>query len=829
MSISSSLAHRRGTGTVLSSLFNWVIYAAFFLVPLFFLPFTSSVLEQNKQVLLVLLTVIALVVWFGSMVMKKECAFKSGWWQAIPGAFLLVVLVSSILSVSHYQSWIGQSGQQFTSFLTIAVFVALFYFLLNNATDTKVQQNILFSVLLSSVLVGLIATLSMFHLYSLPFAFAQSVGFNTVGIFTSYVLYMIPVMFIGLAMWLVGRKEDGVPVMADGGQGQVTRVLIVLLVLMTVVALLAVDYWIPWLITILGVLLLAAFGFLQTNEFPNPKRFAVPLLILLVSVLFFFLPSPLKVKIPVSVSPSFGASWQVAKSTLGSNTREFIVGSGPGTFVYDFLAAKPIGVNATQFWSVGFDQAKSFFLTELATLGILGALIWVVLFGWILVKTVGKLLREREYAAWKMMYVLFVGWVLLLVSQFLAYSNFTLSFLFWGLTGLLASHVFVSVWKTDFSKSPKIGLIVSFVFVIVGVGILGSVFITGRYYMAELAFAKAIQLDRAKASSQDVVKQLATAVRYNNVNDVYYRNLSAGLLRQGQEVLGLAKDGKLTDEQNKKLSQLVTAAVNSAQKATQIEPNRVANWVMLGSVYRNLMPYVQNAEDQAANAYTNAIKLEPTNPSHRTELGRVYLTIAERAKNLKTAKSADLAKSATEQEQKNLTSAEQMFMAAIQLKRDYLPAHYYLAAVYERQGKLDDAMARLEAISKTAPNDVGVGFQLAQMYIRLQKYDLAQKELERIIVVSPKYSNALWYLASVFELENNPAKAVENVRKVVGLNPDNKVAKQRLEKLEAGERTISVPEPIQSGQGSVSDKDESDQSAAESDTTASDSEAKKNQ
>ncbi len=817
--MSETHAHQWGINQLFSTVIRWVNYLAFFLVPLFFLPFTSEVLEQNKQVLLVVLTVLGLVSWLGQMVLSKQGTVRSGGLNVVPGAFLLITLVSSIFSVSHYQSWIGQNGQEYISFLTVAVFVVLFYLLSNAVSGANIQKNILFAVLLSSVLVGIVATLGMFDLAHLPFAFATSTGFTTVGVFSDYVAYMVTVTFMGLAMWLVSQAEHQTRVIADGTMGLVTRVLVGLVTLMTLVALLAVDFWVFWLLAILGVVLLAAFGFLQSDEFPNPKRFAVPLVILLFSILFLFLPTPLHVKVPATVSPSFGASWHIVTSTLGSNMREFFFGSGPGTYVYDFLAFKPVGVNASQFWSTGFNQAKSFFLTEFVSVGLLGALAWLVLFGWLLVKTVGFLIKERSQDSWKMTYVLFVAWVLLLATHFLSSSNFTLQFMLWGLTGLLASHVITHGFETDFSRSPKLGLAASFVFVLVGVGVLGSLFVSGQYYLGDLAFTRAVSLNRQNADMQQVVNKLAEAIKYNGGNDAYYRNLSAALLAQAQAKINEAKGEQLSADQTKVVSNLVTAAVNAASRATVIEPNRVSNWVVLGSVYRNLMTFVQNSEDKAAQAFTNAIKLEPSNPEHRTDLGRVYLAVADRARTMKSQKNADVVKNATEQEQKSLTNAEQIFLSAIQLKGDYLPAHYYLAGVYERQGKTQDAMARLEALTKAAPSDIGLGFELSQMYIRTQNYPAAQAQLERIIGINPKYSNALWYLASVYELEKNPGKAVEAVQKVVDLNPDNKIAKDRLAKLKSGESTTTVPEPIQK-EAAVEETTSSDSAQESSDTVA---------
>ncbi|MEK7451916.1 MAG: tetratricopeptide repeat protein, partial [Patescibacteria group bacterium] len=444
------------------------------------------------------------------------------------------------------------------------------------------------------------------------------------------------------------------------------------------------------------------------------------------------------------------------------------------------------------------------------TIGILGSLLWLVLMVWVGFKSVGRLLFDRDHESWKMTYVLFVGWMILALSSVVYATNFTLAFLLCGLTGLLAAQVMTRIFKTDFSASPKLGLAASFGFVLVAVGVLGAFFLSGSRYMADVAFAKAVKLDQTgKADIQLVINELAKAVRYNGANDVYYRNLSSALLVKTSRTIVALKGEQPTADQTKEITGYVTAAVNAAVKATQIEPNNVDNWSVLGSVYVNVMSFAQGAEDQAAQAYLNAIRLEPTNPVHRTNLGRVYMTVADRARALVNSKNADLAKAAVEQEKTNLATAEQAFVSAIQMKNDYLPAHYYLAAVYERQGKLMDAAVRMQDISKNSPSDIGVGFEFAQLLLRLQKFDLAQAELERIITINAKYSNALWYLASVYEIQKKQDQAIAMVQKVVELNPDNKPAQDRLAKLKAGESTTQIPPPLSQDEKSASAVDTS--------------------
>ncbi|MBI4592298.1 tetratricopeptide repeat protein [Candidatus Uhrbacteria bacterium] len=788
---------------------KWATYALFFLVPVFFLPWTTNILEHNKQLLFVVLTGIGLLAWLGQMVMGKQFSFKSGWLNLIPGLFFVTVLVASVTSLAGYQSWVGQASQEYASFLSMALLIVLFYLLMNTAGDTLMQRNVLTALFMSSALSGLVTLLGMFNIVHLPFNFAQSPGFNTVGTMNGFVSFMTVVMFVGLAMWLVSQqgRDRVIPL---GGFGTLLRALIVLVTVVNLVGLISLDFWVFWLMNIIGVLLLGTFVFIQSQEFPNLRRFALPLVVLFVSVLLLFLPTPLHLNLPVVVSPSYGTSWSIVKQALSSSTSNLLFGTGPGTYLYDYLAFKPASVNISQFWSLRFDRAKSEFLTMAATLGVVGSLLWLALMVWVGVKAVGRLVFERDHEEWKMTYVVFAGWAMLLLTHIFYSSNFTMSFLLWGFTGLLASQVTLKVWKSDFSSSPRLGLGMSFAFAIVAVSVVASLFITGSRYAAEVAFARAVQVDRSEEGTIDeVIAQLNRAVAFNGLSDVYQRNLSSAYLVKARElIIASGTTEERTPEQTQAIVDTVTASVNAAARATAIEPNYVSNWVVRGSIYRDLMSFAQGAEDLAAQSFQNAVQLEPNNPVHPTNLGRVYVTVADRARSLKSAEDAELAAQATTQETTLLAGAEQAFLAAITLKSDYLPAHYYLAGVYERQGKLEQAAARLVALRNNNPADIGLAFQLSQLLIRLQRYDIATQELERIVGLNPNYANALWYLASLYEIAGDQDKAIDAVAKVVENNPENEVARDRLARLKAGETTTLIPEPIQAGQEGATEVDE---------------------
>lgn len=778
---------------------RWSLYVLFFLLPIFFLPWTLDALEINKQTLLVVLTLVALVAWLGSMVIEKKLAFRKGWLNVVPLLFIVSVLVSSVFSLAGYQTWVGQSVQEYTSFLSFAMFVLLFYVLTNTAGSIKVQKNLFFATLLSSTLAGILTTFAMFGINLLPFA-AASRGMNTVGTINGYATFMIFAMVLGLGLWLVSKKgkED---LFLAGVRGKLSRIMVMLVTLMTVIALVAIDFWVLWVIAIFGLLLLFAFAFLQQKEFPEQRRFGLPLIIVLVGVLFLFISSPLNFSLPVVVSPSYSTSFNIARQAIMKDIPSTILGSGPGTFSYDYSSYKPATINNSRFWNSNFDRAKSHAITMLATLGVIGTLLLGVFVIWLGLRALSRLMRDRDAEEWKLTYVLFSGWATLVLAHLLYSSNMTLHFLFWAFTGLIASQVLVKVKQSSFGESPKLGMVFSFAFVVVAVGVVTTLFVTGQRYAAEAAFTQAVRADRSGEAVEVVIQKLQTATKHNSLSDIYYRNLSQALLLRTSSFLQEAGGiSELTAEQTQQLQTLVQASVASAARASELEPNQASNWYMRGSVYRNLLSIVNNANNLAAASFARAGELEPASPLSYTNIAQVNLAMADRAKVLQGSDNAEVVAQAQELEVAELAAAEENLTRAIELKPDHAPAHYYLAAVMERQGRLTDAVARMEALRNFSPLDLGIGFQLAQLYLRTQNMELARAELERLVNLRPTYSNARWYLASVYEVLGDTEAAIEQVQAVVDLNPENELVLQRLANLRDGETSLRIPVPVEAGE-----------------------------
>lgn len=88
-----------------------------------------------------------------------------------------------------------------------------------------------------------------------------------------------------------------------------------------------------------------------------------------------------------------------------------------------------------------------------------------------------------------------------------------------------------------------------------------------------------------------------------------------------------------------------------------------------------------------------------------------------------------------------LEVAEQEFRAALQADPHNASAHWELAEIYRRRGKLDEAEHELQ-LSLAERNSAAVRTMLARVYLAQNKPDLARMEAEKAVQLAPNYPEA---------------------------------------------------------------------------------------
>lgn len=205
------------------------------------------------------------------------------------------------------------------------------------------------------------------------------------------------------------------------------------------------------------------------------------------------------------------------------------------------------------------------------------------------------------------------------------------------------------------------------------------------------------------------------------------------------------------------------------------------------------------------DSWQKAIEFEPNNPYSYTQLGKVYAARADLAASDLQSKDEKVKSEAETKIKESLAKAEEQFNKAVELKSDYAQAHFELAMVYGRQGKIKEAVSKLEMLKAGLPDDVGVAFQLGLLYYQDKQADKAVDELLRAIELMPSFANARWYLAAIYDEQGKKDLAIAQLEEILKTNPENETVKKKLDELKnppapATPPEGQIPEPIPEGQ-----------------------------
>src|SRR3989338_8665806 len=238
---------------------KWSLYLLLFLLPILFLPWTLDVLEINKQTLFILLTSVSLLAWLGAMVSSKKILFR--FHPSFLFLFLLFLsaLVSTFFHKTGFLSLVGHASQEYTSSLTLFFGCVFFFLVMNTATEEGFLEKSLKALFASSILVALIGLSSFLGWFFLPFDFARTQTFNTIGTVNSLGIFLGLMLILANSFWVFQKKRPGM--------------LLGILTLLSLLVLFMIDYWLIWMIVLIGFSVLFLMGFLYAHELISTRRF----------------------------------------------------------------------------------------------------------------------------------------------------------------------------------------------------------------------------------------------------------------------------------------------------------------------------------------------------------------------------------------------------------------------------------------------------------------------------------------------------------------------------------------------------------------------------
>lgn len=745
---------------VCSAILKYTLYALVFLMPIFFLPWTSDAIDFNKQAILVFLSVIAFFCWMIKTLISGNFNLNKSIIHIIFGVFLAVSLLSAAFSVLRHGSFWGWPQVASESFLSLACLFVV-YFLASNFSKKEILSflNILF---VSALITQIYGILQLCGLYILPLNFAKSMAFNTLGSAGSLAFFSAALLPLSIILLI---SETGWKKLFFAAQ-----------IFLAFAIFAMVNYPFIWWIVLAGTALIVIFGAIKRELFDVRWMF-LPIFFVAISLLFLIFNPQIK-WIPHGNIEIFLSARTTLGIDFGALKQMPVLGSGPGTFGYDFAKFKDRGFNNNFLWNASFNGGYSKILTSLATTGILGVMAFLVLILTVVFYAARSLIfneaPQEKTGVSSFMLLLGMGsaFAAQTVGYFLHGSNLALDFIYFFILALIVSLVFKNSKNFALKPSSILTLAVTIFFTLIFIFGFGILFLEGQRYAAQVSYSGGVALMQ-KGDFDNGLKKVEWAASTNSSMDLYFRELSQAYLLLIQKV---STDENLSKEEaSNKVQIYVANAINASKLATDLNKNEISNWASRAAVYQNLAGVVKDSEDWAIKSYDQAISLDPVNPYWHLQQGNVYLV-----------KAIGLKEGQSQEKNKILGQAKEKFNKAIDLKKDYALGYFQMALAAREEGKTGEEEAAISSAEKYIGNDAGLSLQIGLLHYQDSEWQKAQKNFETALALSPSYANALYYLGLTYDKRGQSDNAIKAFTRLSDDNPDNKNLKKILENLKGG-------------------------------------------
>ncbi len=781
--------------------FNWeslslyIFYGLVFLLPIFFLKTAVAPVAFGKSPFLYCGVALAFIFWLFARLQKGEIKFpKSGLFLAA-ASIIAVWFVSSVFSFNPSLSFVGTGYEigtfVFFLFMGISLFLASIFF-----QDAK-RVLVFYLLLLSSAFLVFLFQLlhTVFGITLLPFGIFNAATDNLIGGWNDFAIFFGFIALSSLCLFELSRFSRAL------------KTIFAVSLALSILAMLAVNFSTGWII--LGFFVLVFLVYVFSNSFYSGapgaegaakvsvlpgKIVSLPLFVLLI-IFFFILARGMLGDLTgllntstVEVRPSWTGTFEIVGQTLKANP---VLGSGPNTFLYDWLKYKPASINSTIFWASRFQSGVGHLPSMAATAGILGALSLLAFLSFLLFYGL-KVFSCVEGGLNRTLLITSFFGSLYLWAFTIFYSPgfliFALAFLVTGiLVGMLVRAGKIKTVEISFLKNPKAGFISVLVIVILMIGAISGMYFFFQKYRAARAYTQALVALNVEGNLDKGEQKLSKAAAIDP-QDRYYRALSDIGIARMRDIL--SQKDLSAEILRAKFQNVLGASIQNAQRAVDLNPLDPLNLTQLGRIYESVVSFdVSGADKFAVNAYEKALELSPLDPTPLLGMARVKLAAGD----------AD--------------GAREYIKSALDIKGDFAAALFLLAQIEAREGNLDKAIQRMEQTVFVAPNDIGALFQLGILYYKNKNYAGARAAFERTVSLNPSYSNARYFLGLVYDKQGEAGKAIEQFEIIKKLNPGNAEIEKILKNLRAGRsplRGISPPakSPDEREQPPISDETE---------------------
>lgn len=789
-------------------IFSFSIYLFLALLPIFWLPFGTFPHNSFRLYLFYFLIPLAFLLFFGNFIFKeKKLIIPNLLFPLFILVFLIYLIFNTIFSVDKTISLFGIYGRFWPSFFGYLLLI-IFYFLIiggavqeksltknslnsENKKSTKknqkkenkiVPERIIRIFLFANFFLVFIIYLSLFGFWKLfgRKVFLLSLRFSPF----SSASFVWSVYFSAILVFILSE-------IACFKLKKIEKVFFYLFCILICFLLILINFKTSFLIIALSTFFFLVISFWRRIFKKSPSSlgpiaflFLLSLLLLFVNPFSQIISGPTRFFLQNTVFnkellASQKASWQVGFGALKENP---FLGVGLSNFQYAFSRFKPESLLKERIWQIEFDRGASQIAENFATLGIIGSLLWWSIFSLFFFLTFKKI-KKTSLVELKRFLPYLTGFFAFFLSKLFCYENLILAIPFWLFFGLaivsfnedlsiitskkkkkfFSLSRFNRQFKVSLEKFPEVSFGLTILFWAFIFGTIFFWFRVANWFLADLDYNSYLR--------EGKIEYLERAVRRDPKEIIYKTNLARAYLEE------LKKESQKKNPDSRLIENYLRMAIDFGKELVKEHPNCLICHQSLASIYRDILPLVEgDALKWAEKEFKLALKISPKNPILLTELGNLKITKGEEKE------------------------AKELFDKAISFRADYFPAIKGKVSLLEKEKKIKEAEKLLQEFLNKNLFSVDGYFELGRLYYTQGDCDKAISNFRVAINLFPNHSNSLYLAALCYEKKQNFETALNLLKRVSQLNPENSQVKEVIARIEKKMRKGELSEKEQKEQ-----------------------------
>gem|GEM_PF-4447912 len=365
---------------------------------------------------------------------------------------------------------------------------------------------------------------------------------------------------------------------------------------------------------------------------------------------------------------------EVWKTVPGMFLTAPVLGTGPETFQYAFSGSRPASLNTFPQWELRFDRAHNEFLNLLVTTGLVGFLLYLLIWAGALRALFPGSRAATEPQENELKPFVAASLAAFAVHVFFSFSSTTTLAMFFLLLGYLTSHDPRKVLTLPAARSSG-AAILTVLAVICSLVIVFLVFVW-RFVIADGIFTAGYKAMIHQENYSQATALIEDAINIFPYEERYYREFGDAFFR-----LAVSEAGKTNREGSDIVEQSILNASSNLDRALTSNPWQVDTHLTYARGYYDLGKYYPALNAFAGQHASEAAALEPTNVMAYELLGLSQVAEAK------------------------VSEAEQSLLKTVELKPDLLSGHLNLGIFYFDHGRYDLSYGHLTQALALEPDN----------------------------------------------------------------------------------------------------------------------------